>query len=117
MIGFLKRLWHIPLQLEAESLNVIKWYVDASFAAHYDMKIHTGGTMMLGKGAIQSVSTKQKVNTRSSTEAELVSIDDFISKVLWTKRFMESQGYDIKENLVHRDNLSSMKLEINGKAS
>jgi hypothetical protein len=81
------------------------------------MKSHTGGIMSLGHGAIQSVSTKQKVNTRSSTEAELVSVDDIISKVLWTKRFLEAQGYSIKQNLILRDNQSSMKLERNGKAS
>jgi hypothetical protein len=73
--------------------------------------------MSLGRGANQSVSTKQKVNTRSSTEAELVSVDDVISKVLWTKRFLEAQGYPVKQNVILRDNQSSMKLERNGKAS
>jgi hypothetical protein len=73
--------------------------------------------MTLGTGAIQSISTKQKINTRSSTEAELVSIDDIISKVLWTKLFLEQQGYKINETNILRDNQSSMKLEANGKAS
>ena len=73
--------------------------------------------MSLGKGAIQAVSTKQKINTRSSTESELVSVDDVISKVLWTKLFMEGQGINVEENLIFRDNQSSMKLELNGKAS
>ena len=73
--------------------------------------------MTLGAGAIQTVSTKQKVNTKSSTEAELVSLDDVISKVMWTKLFLEAQGYDIKENIIYRDNQSSMKLEMNGKFS
>ena len=73
--------------------------------------------MSLGKGSIQSISTKQKVNTRSSTESELVSMDDIISKVLWTKLFLEAQGYGVKQNIVLRDNTSSMKLELNGKAS
>jgi hypothetical protein len=73
--------------------------------------------MTLGKGAIQTISTKQKVNSRSSTEAELISIDDIIAKVIWTKSFLEAQGYDVKENVIYRDNQSSMKLEINGKQS
>ena len=71
----------------------------------------------MGRGAIQSISTKQKINTRSSTEAELVSFDDIVSKVLWTKLFLEAQGYPIEQNLVYRDNQSAMKLELNGKAS
>ena len=73
--------------------------------------------MTLGDGAIISVSTKQKINTRSSTEAELVSIDDVLSKILWTTRFLKEQGWKVNQNMVMRDNLSSMKLETNGKAS
>ena len=73
--------------------------------------------MSLGNGVIASTSIKQKVNTRSSTEAELVSIDDVISKILWTKLFIEAQGFTINLNLVYRDNQSSMKLEENGKSS
>ena len=29
-------------------------------------------------------STKQKVNARSSTESELIGVDDRISNILWT---------------------------------
>jgi len=42
----------------------------------------------MGNGAIISLSTKQKVNAHSSTEAELVAVDDIIAKILWTKRFI-----------------------------
>jgi hypothetical protein len=91
--------------------------VDALFAVHNDFRSHTGGVMTLGSGAIQTISTKQKVNTKSSMEAELVSIDDVISKIMWTRLFLEAQGYQIRENLVYRDNQSSMKLETNGKLS
>jgi hypothetical protein len=98
-------------------LGVITWHVDAAFAVHQDFKSHTGATMTLGKGAIQSSSTKQKVNSRSSTEAELVAMDDVIAKVLWTKQFLEGPGYKINQNIVLHDNQSTMKLEQNGKAS
>jgi hypothetical protein len=105
------------LRLQADDKATITWYLDAAFAVHKDFRSHTGATMTLGRGSIQSVSTKQKINTRSSTEAELVSMDDIISKVLWTKLFLESQGYKIKQNVIMRDNQSAMKLEANGKAS
>ena len=39
------------------------------------MKSHTGATMSLGQGCVYSMSLKQKLNTRSSTEAELVAVD------------------------------------------
>jgi len=59
----------------------------------------------------------QKVNTQSSTEADLVSHNDILAKVLWTRWFLEHQGLKIIDNVVYRDNQSSMKLEQNGKAN
>jgi len=117
MIDFLERTKDDVLTLEAHPGFKIEWYVDAAFAVHNDFKGHTGAVMMLGKGCIQSVSTKQKVNARSSTEAELIALDDVISKILWTKRFLENQGIEIQGNIVYRDNMSSMKLEKNGFSS
>jgi hypothetical protein len=69
------------------------------------------------KSCNTNVSTKQKGNTRSSIEAELVSIDDVVSKILWTKLFLTEKQYSIKENITHRDNQSSLKLKANGKIS
>ena len=117
MLGFLKATQEDVITLESDGSHIITWHLDAAFAVHKDFKSHTGAVMSLGKGSIQSVSTKQKTNSRSSTEAELVSVDDIISKVLWTKLFLDAQDYKIKQNIVLRDNTSSMKLEANGKAS
>ena len=52
--------------------------------------------MTLGFGSITSVSTEQKANARSSTEAEMNAGDDIISKVLWSKLFIKAQGFDVK---------------------
>ena len=49
--------------------------------------------MTYGEGALQTLSTKQKLNTLSSCESELVGVDDAATKILWTKQFMEAQGY------------------------
>ncbi len=94
-----------------------RWHVNAAFTIHKDMKSHTGATMSLGSGTICSISTKQKVNTQSFTEAELIWFDDVVSKILWSKLFIEGQGFQVKANIVYWDNTSSMHLEENGKAS
>jgi len=47
------------------------------------MKSHTEAVMTMGSQALISLSTKQKVNARSSTEVELVAVDDVIAKILW----------------------------------
>ena len=68
-------------------------------------------------GAVTSVSRKQKLNTRSSTESELVAVDDFISLVLWTRLFLEEQGITINHNTIYQDKKSTILLENNGKKS
>ena len=82
-----------------------------------DMKSHTGMSMTMGKGAVISLSRKQKLNTRSSTEAELVAVDDCMAQVLWTRYFLEAQGYQTEAHVVLQDNESAIKLEKNGHKS
>ncbi len=103
--------------LLADDLHVIKWYVDCAFAVRPDFKSHTGGNMTYGQGTPMSMSRKQKLNTRSSTEAELVGPDDLSTLIIWTKLFMECQGYEIKKNILYQDNKSTILLEQNGKKS
>ena len=56
--------------------------VNVSFAVHPDYRSHTGAAMTLGEGAVIGLSKKQKLNTRSSTEAELVGADDEATMIL-----------------------------------
>ena len=105
------------LTLSAEDLHLIKWFVDVAFGVHADFRSHTGGTMTFGEGAVISFSRKQRLNTRSSTEAELVGADDVSFLILWTKLFMEAQGYEVKKNILLQDNKSTILLEENGKRS
>ena len=46
---------------------------------------------ILGHGSVLSLSSKQKINTKSSTEAKLVGVYDAMSLVMWTKHFFGSQ--------------------------
>jgi hypothetical protein len=70
--------------------------------------------MTLGSGSIISLSRKQKLNTRSSTEAELVGIDDAMSPIIWASNFLEAQDYKVKTHVILQDNESAIKLESNG---
>jgi hypothetical protein len=117
MMNYLNGSREEVLFLSADDLHVVKWYVDASFAVHSDFRSHTGGAMSYGTGVPISVSRKQKLNTRSSTEAELVAVDDVSNLILWTRLFLDEQGYRISRNVVHQDNKSAVLLETNGKRS
>jgi hypothetical protein len=105
------------LTLSADDLRVVKWYVDASFAVHPDFKSHTSAMMTLGNRAMQSIARKQKMNVQSSTEGELVAVDNAATMIPWTKLFLEAQGYDVEKNIVYQDNKSAILLETNGKKS
>ena len=69
-------------------MNVLKWWVDSSYAAHDDMRGNTRGTIPMGKDghvSIISISKKQKINTKRSTEAELIGEDNKMSQMLCTR--------------------------------
>ncbi len=89
-----------PLVLCADNGRLLMWYIDAAFAVHPNMHGHTGSGLTMGRGFPISVLTKQKLNTRSSTESELVGVDDMMLIICWTCYFLLSQGYGIIENLL-----------------
>jgi hypothetical protein len=103
------------------------WSVDASFAIHKDMRSHTGAVLLLGQGDLMSMSIKQKINTKSSTEEELVGVDDAMNFIEWIQLFVEQQIKSINsdsllkkigcETIIQQDNTSTIQLENNGQAS
>jgi len=94
-----------------------KWWVDSSYVVHPDMKSHTGIYMTLGKGATYTASCKQKLNIKSSTEAELVAVDDGMGQVMWTIHFLATQGHPIPTTTIYQDNKSMILLAENGRSS
>jgi hypothetical protein len=113
----LRGLINLVLTLEADSKRILKWWVDASHAVHPDMKSHTRGTLSMGKGSTCSASKSQRLNTKSSTEPEVVGVDDVMAQVLWTRYFLEAQGHKVEKNTVCQDNQSAALLERNGHGS
>ena len=116
-IKYIRRTKFLRLTIEAEYLDQNHWFIDGAFAVHDDMKSHTGGYMTFGKGMLDGSSSGQKINTTSSTEAEVVGVHDNMPSLLWTRYFMEAQGYPLKPSVVHQDNQSAMLLETNGRGS
>lgn len=117
LLKYVKGTLDMKLTLSADGTNVLKWWVDGPYAVHEDFKSHTGGTFTMGLGGITNISTKQKLVTKSSTEAELVATNDVMPQILWTRYFLETQGYGVKGNKLYQDNMSAMLLEKNDKWS
>ena len=117
MMKFINGTKDDKLILSADSLHILKWYVDVAFAVHPDYRSHTGAGLTLGRGFPITMSRKQKLNTRSSTEGELVGADDAAQPMLWTVNFITAQGYEVEQNILYQDNKSTILLLENGKKS
>jgi hypothetical protein len=70
-----------------------------------------------GKGALMPTSTRQKLNTWSSTKTELVGADDMMPQIMLTNYFLDAQGYGLIQTILYQDNRSAILLENNGKMS
>lgn len=92
-------------------------YVDASYGVHTDYKSHTGCVIGIGKGPVYAKSSTQKINSKSSSEAELIGLSDSINQIVWVRNFLISQGYNIEEATVYEDNMSTINMVKNGKSN
>ena len=63
------------------------------------------------------MSVKHKLNTRSSTEDELVGIHDIFPHIIWIQQLMQAQGYIVPTSMLYQDNKSTMTLDVKGKSS
>ena len=64
-----------------------------------------------------NMSRKQRMNTRSTTESEVVGVSDNLPKTIWLMRFLEAQGYKLNLSIMYQDNEAAIKMERNGKKS
>jgi hypothetical protein len=103
----------ITLECDNGSVNV-KTHIDAAFGVHHDAKSHSGANSTLGKGPIYVKSAKQKIVTKSSTESEQVSLSDNTSQVIWTREFLQSQGYSLGPSIIYQDNQSTIAMVNKG---
>ena len=117
VLQYLNSTIDLVLTLGADDISKAKSWVDVSYGVHDDCRSHTGGAMSWGWGVLLTKCQKQKLNTKSSTEGEIVGVSDFLPNIIWARMFLEAQGYIIKENILYQDNMSAIRIENNGKRS
>ena len=66
LLKYLHGMLYLPLIPEIDNLNIIKRWVDASYATHPDCKGHTGAMMSLEKGQYQVCHESKKSTRRVS---------------------------------------------------
>lgn len=116
-LSYLKATKNDVRVIGAENLNSLYTWIDAACAVHPNMRSHTGGTMSFGVGTLHSRSSKQKLNTKILTEAEVVGLSKYLPYNLWLVNFLKAQGFMIQDSVIYQDNQSAIKMEQNGRNS
>jgi hypothetical protein len=117
LMKYIRGTIDLPLILKADGTGMLKWYVDASHGVHERMRGHTGAGLTMGTGFPLTTSKKQKLNTMSSTETEVIGVSEVMPGVMWTKYFLDAQDYGVTNSVVFQDNETAILLETNGKLS
>ena len=89
LIQYLHGTIHMARYVSLKNILEMDIFIDASHAVHPDMKGHTGGCTSTGVGVIHSRSSKQRLNTKSSTESELVRASEYIPFAIWMLYFFK----------------------------
>ena len=79
----------LPLILSINKCGNIKWYIDAGFAFHKDMRSHTGGFITMVTEGVYDQPSWKKLTTKSSTDAKLVRVYDLLTQVIWNRHFLK----------------------------
>ena len=114
VINYINGTRELNIRLDARDPLSVFAYIDASYGVHADGKGHTGVFISLCKGGIHVKSSKQKINSKSSTESELIGLSDGLSQVIWTRDFLCAQGYNISAAVVYQDNKSTIVMANRG---
>jgi hypothetical protein len=114
LVRYLRGTERLGIRLEANDPTVVMAYVDASFGVHADMRSHSGVVISPGRGPVYASSSRQRINTKSSTEAELVAVSDAYGQVIWTRNFVAALGQIVGPVQLQ---LSTMALLRNGRSN
>lgn len=117
LLGYLRASQHRGIVLRVGDKMVVRAYIDASYGVHQSSgKSHTGCAIVLGEaGVLTARSSKQKIVTKSSTEAELVGLSDSAAHAIQLRNFVMGQGYDQEPVVIYQDNMSCMALVKRGR--
>ena len=105
VIQYLKGTEYLGLKLTLNNgIPELSCHIDSSYGTHRDGKSQTGSSTSLGKGSIESNSSKQKVNTKSAHESEIIGLSDRLSRLIWARNMILDQGVKIGPAIVYQDN-------------
>ena len=117
LICYLRGTRDVPLRLGCTLPPKVTVSIDAAFANRDLMKSTSGMCVTLGVGFFISSSKVQKLNSKSSTEAEIIAVSDGMNIPLWLADFLQHQGYGRQAVRLEQDNQSCMTLLTKGRST
>jgi hypothetical protein len=81
-------------------------FIDASFACYLDKRSRTGCVLLCCGAYVGAWSTRQDLNTKSSTESELVGATDECGWLISGHNWLGEQGYSLPPPVLYQDNTS-----------
>jgi histone deacetylase 1/2 len=117
LLRYINGTQELGLVLRPGDNPVSRAFIDASYGVHRDKKSHSGLCEYWGDALINAKSTKQKLNTQSSTESELVAVSDLMGLVMKTRNFLKEQGEDPPESVLCQDNMSTIAMIERGESN
>jgi hypothetical protein len=103
------------LNFKSNADLTLKIYADAAHMLHKDGKGHGGIIGTMGSAPVFSKSYKFKLVTRSSTESEMVCLDEAVTYAIWITSLLRDFKFHFKLPVrMLQDNLSTIGIVLNG---
>ena len=116
IVSYLRRTRELTLRLHCEGPLQLHISCDASYAVHADGKGHTGYTIHIGdtQSFVHARSGKQKLNSTSSTDAEILALCEATKTTLHLRNILEELSLEPKYKIIAKqDNQSAILMSTN----
>ena len=109
IISYIKSTINHGIKIDCKQLK-FHLHCDASWASHHDGSSHTGWILKMGESFLGSKSSKQRIGSPSSTDAEIIATVDGLKNLKWLDTLTLEIGLPLSICYLYQDNLSASKI-------
>lgn len=115
ILAYVEHTKHLSVHYSSSASMIPTIYADASHHLHHDSKGHGGIIITLGSGPIAYRSFKLKLVTRSSTESELVALEEAATYASFLSQLLSDLHISVSAPItIYQDNQSTIAISKNG---
>ena len=92
LIRYLCHTLYMCLVLGKDSMDSMRWWIDASYAAHPDMRGHTGATMSMGNGSVLAAPGSRNSSCGAQQKVRLLAYTTFCPRYCGCRSFWRIKG-------------------------